>query len=153
MGEELPSRPFFPVQEEVRRLFQELIHQPWGGQGSPATSHWQPHVDMCETPEAIIVEVELPGVRREDVRIEIEGDFLLITGERHTTAEHQQRNYYRLERLYGRFAAPASAVQYGGSRGDPGRVRCWHSDHHTSQARALIAPLRGIAERGYGEPV
>lgn len=104
MGEELPSRPFFPVQEEVRRLFQELIHQPWGGQGSPATSHWQPHVDMCETPEAIIVEVELPGVRREDVRIEIEGDFLLITGERHTTAEHQQRNYYRLERLYGRFA-------------------------------------------------
>jgi HSP20 family protein len=104
MGEELPSRPFFPVQEEVRRLFQELIHQPWGGQGSPATRHWQPHVDMCETPEAIIVEVELPGVRREDVRIEMEGDFLLITGERHTTAEHQQRNYYRLERFYGRFA-------------------------------------------------
>ena len=31
MGEELPSRSFFPVQEEVRRLFQELIHQPWGG--------------------------------------------------------------------------------------------------------------------------
>jgi HSP20 family protein len=29
---------------------------------------------------------------------------LLVTGERHTTAEHQQRNYYRLERLYGRFA-------------------------------------------------
>ena len=40
MGEELPSRPFFPVQEEVRRLFQELIHQPWGGQGSPATGNW-----------------------------------------------------------------------------------------------------------------
>ena len=35
MEEELPSRPFFPVQEEVRRLFQELIHQPWGGQGVP----------------------------------------------------------------------------------------------------------------------
>ena len=104
MGEELPSRPFFPVQEEVRRLFQELIHQPWGGQGSPETHHWQPHVDMCETPEEIIVEVELPGVRREDVRIEVEGDFLHITGERRTTAERQERNYYRLERRYGRFA-------------------------------------------------
>jgi HSP20 family protein len=103
MGEELPSRPFFPVQEEVRRLFQELIHQPWGGQGSPETRHWQPHVDMCETPEEIIVEVELPGVQREDVRIEVEGDFLHITGERRTTAEHQRRNYYRLERHYGRF--------------------------------------------------
>jgi HSP20 family protein len=104
MGEELPSRPFFPVQEEVRRLFQELIHQPWGGQGSPETRQWQPQVDMCETPEEIIVEVELPGVQREDVRIEIEGDFLHITGERRTTAEHQKRNYYRLERRYGRFA-------------------------------------------------
>lgn len=104
MGEELPSRPFFPVQEEVRRLFQELIHQPWGGQRSPETGNWQPRVDMCETPEAIIVEVELPGVQREDVRIEIEGDFLHITGERHTTAEHQKRNYYRVERHYGRFA-------------------------------------------------
>ena len=104
MGEELPSRPFFPVQEEVRRLFQELIHQPWGGQGSPETGNWQPRVDMCETPEAIIVEVELPGVQREDVRIEIEGDLLHIFGERHTTAEHQRRNYYRLERHYGRFA-------------------------------------------------
>jgi HSP20 family protein len=104
MAEGLPSRPFFPVQEEVRRLFQELIYQPWGGQGSSETDNWQPRVDMCETPEAIIVEVELPGVRREDVRIEFEGDFLHITGERHTTAERQERNYYRLERRYGRFA-------------------------------------------------
>ena len=104
MAEGLPSRPFFPVQEEVRRLFQELIYQPWGGQGSSETDNWQPHVDMCETPEAIIVEVELPGVRREDVRIEVEGDFLHITGERRTTTERQERNYYRLERRYGRFA-------------------------------------------------
>ena len=96
MGEELPSRPFFPVQEEVRRLFQELIHQPWGGQSATETGTWQPRVDMCETPGEIIVEVELPGVRREDVRIEVEGDFLRITGERRTNAEHQERNYYRL---------------------------------------------------------
>jgi HSP20 family protein len=113
MGEELPSRPFFPMQEEVRRLFQELIHQPWGGQGSPATRHWQPHVDMCETPEAIIVEVELPGVRRE-ISASRWKAILLITGERHTTAEHQQRNYYRLERLYGRFARQLRCP-YGGS--------------------------------------
>jgi HSP20 family protein len=103
MGEELPSRPFFPVQEEVRRLFQELIHQPWGGQGASETSHWQPHVDVCETPEEIIVEVELPGVQREDVHIEVDGDLLRITGERRTTSERQERNYYRLERRYGRF--------------------------------------------------
>jgi HSP20 family protein len=106
MGEALPPRPFFPVfpvEEEVRRLFQELIHQPWGGRGFSEISRWHPRVDMCETPEAIIVEVELPGMQREDVRIELEGDVLHITGERRTTAERQERNYYRLERSYGRF--------------------------------------------------
>ena len=103
MGEETPLRPFSPVQEEVRRLFQELIYQPWGSRGSSGSSSWEPCVDMCETPEAIIVEVELPGVRREDVHIEIEADLLRITGERRTTSERQGRNYYRLERTYGRF--------------------------------------------------
>ena len=58
---------------------------------------------MCETPEAIIVEAELPGVQREDVRIELEGDFLRISGERRANSERQERNYYRLERSYGRF--------------------------------------------------
>jgi len=103
MGEETPPRPFVPVQEEVRRLFHELIHQPWGGRGSSEHRGWQPSVDMCETPEAIIVEVELPGVQREDVHIEVEGDMLRITGVRRTTSERQARNYYRVERSYGRF--------------------------------------------------
>lgn len=103
MGEETPLRPFFPVQEEVRRLFQEIIHQSWGGRGTSTPNNWQPCVDMCETPEAFIVEVELPGMQREDVHIEMEGDTLRITGERRATSEHQERNYYRMERSYGRF--------------------------------------------------
>ena len=103
MAEEMPLRPFFPVQEEVRRLFQELIHQSWGGRGGAERGSWQPCVDISETPEAIIVEVELPGVRREDVRIEVEGDVLRIAGERRTSSERQERSYYRAERTYGRF--------------------------------------------------
>lgn len=103
MGEETPLRPFFPVQEEVRRLFQELIHQPWGGRETSERRSWQPRVDMCETSEAFIVEVELPGVQREDVRIEVQDDTLYITGERRTNSERQERNYYRVERSYGRF--------------------------------------------------
>lgn len=103
MGEETPLRPFFPVQEEVRRLFQELIHQPWGGRQPSEPSGWQPQVDMCETPEAFIVEVELPGMQREDVHLEVHDDTLYITGERRTNSERQERSYYRMERSYGRF--------------------------------------------------
>jgi HSP20 family protein len=105
MAEDAPQiqKPFFEVQQEVRRLFQELIHQPWGGKSLAEVSGWQPRCDMAETDDAIIVEVELPGVERKDVRVEVEGDILRITGERRATAERQERQYYRMERSYGRF--------------------------------------------------
>jgi HSP20 family protein len=105
MAEEHPQplQPFSEVQNEVRRLFQELIHQPWEARSPSAATGWQPCCDMAETEAAIVVEVELPGVERKDVRIEVEGDVLCISGERQATAEHRERQYYRMERSYGRF--------------------------------------------------
>lgn len=105
MAEEQPqgARPFLEVQQEVRRLFQELVHQPWGRQEGSRPASWQPCCDMVETDEAIVVDVELPGVKREDVRLEVEGDVLHITGERRAMATRQGRNYHYLEQHYGRF--------------------------------------------------
>jgi HSP20 family protein len=105
MAEDRPQLggPFFEVEQEVRRLFQELIHQPWGGKSLPEASGWQPCCDVAETDAAIIVEVELPGVERKDVHVEVTDDVLRITGERRTTVERRERQYYRTERSYGRF--------------------------------------------------
>jgi HSP20 family protein len=105
MAEDKPqlSGSFFEVQQEVRRLFQEMIHQPWGRSVSEP-SGWQPCCDIVETDEAIIVEVELPGMERKDVRVEVEGESLHITGERRATVERRGRQYYQVERSYGRFA-------------------------------------------------
>jgi HSP20 family protein len=83
-----PLQPFSEVQNEVRRLFQKLIHQPWGARSPSAVTGWQPCCDMAETEDVIIVEVELPGVERKDVRIEVDGDVLRISGERQATVEH-----------------------------------------------------------------
>ena len=96
-------RPFLEVQQEVRRLFQELVHQPWGGQGLSNSTSWQPRCDMVETDEAILIDVELPGVKREDVRLEVEDEVLHIAGERRALEERQGRNYHYLEQQYGRF--------------------------------------------------
>jgi HSP20 family protein len=72
---------------------------------------------MAETEAAIIVEVELPGVERDNVHIEVEGDVLRISGERHATVAHQERQYSRIERSYGRFERqlplPAAADREG----------------------------------------
>jgi HSP20 family protein len=58
---------------------------------------------MVETDEAILIEVELPGVHREDVRLEVGDDFLHIAGERRALAQRQGRNYHYLEQHYGSF--------------------------------------------------
>jgi HSP20 family protein len=98
-----PLQPFSEVHNEVRRLFQELIHQPWGPRSLSTATGWQPCCDIAETDAAIIVEIELPGVEHNDVHIEVDGDVLRISGERHATVEHQERQYYRTERSYGHF--------------------------------------------------
>jgi len=110
MAKEPPQgiRPFLEAQQEVRRLFQEIVHQPWGGQawggrGQTYAASWQPRCDMLETDEAIVVDVELPGVKRDDVRLEVERDVLHIAGERRAMAQRQARNYHYLEQQYGRF--------------------------------------------------
>ena len=58
---------------------------------------------MWETDDALIIEIELPGMKRKDVEVEVEGDQLRITGERRTTLTHSGRHYYQIERVYGQF--------------------------------------------------
>jgi HSP20 family protein len=102
--EQQSVKPFFEVQREVQRLFHELIRQPWGANILPEASDWQPQCDMVETDEAIIVEIELPGVTRKDVHVEVEGDMLRLTGERRATLERRGRHHHYTERRYGHFA-------------------------------------------------
>lgn len=98
-----PAPRFAEPRETVRRLFDELVHQPWGGQESILSSTWQPSCDMVETEDAIIVEIELPGMQREDVHVEVRGDRLYISGERRHTTQRQGRNFHYLERHFGHF--------------------------------------------------
>ena len=105
MAEERPQplQPCFAVHNEVSRLFQELIYQPWGARRLSSATDWQPCCDVAATNAAVIVEVELPGVERQDVHVEVEGDMLRITGERRETMQRQGCQYHRTECGHGRF--------------------------------------------------
>jgi HSP20 family protein len=98
-----PTPRFLEAQETVRRMFAEMVHQPWGGHEATPPSTWQPCCDMVETDDAIIVEIELPGMRREDVTVEVHGDRLRVAGERRLRTERQGRNFHFVERHFGRF--------------------------------------------------
>jgi HSP20 family protein len=82
-----PETRWEPLTEidQVTDRMRRLLEQTFGGFGwaAPLTERtgWSPPVDLEETDDAYVVEAELPGVKREDVNIELVGNELMITGE------------------------------------------------------------------------
>jgi HSP20 family protein len=65
---------------------------------------FNPRVDISEDDKNIFIEVEAPGVKKEDVKLTIEDNILTISGEKKNEKEEKEgKNYYRTERMYGSF--------------------------------------------------
>ena len=67
------------------------------------TNEWSPLVDVEETDKEYTIKAELPEVKREDVKIQVEDGSLRISGERKLEKEESGRRFHRLERSYGAF--------------------------------------------------
>ena len=63
-----------------------------------------PHVNTREGEFAYHIEVDLPGVKKEDIDIKIENGSLLISGERKSKEEVKEENYYKVESSFGSFS-------------------------------------------------
>lgn len=68
-----------------------------------AEFEWRPATDVIETDKEIVLKAELPGVKKEDVSVEIEGNTLTIKGERKEEKEEKGKKMHRVERFYGSF--------------------------------------------------
>jgi HSP20 family protein len=64
---------------------------------------WAPTVDVFEKNGELHVKADLPGVKKEDVQVEIDDGDLVIRGERKTESEVKEEAFYRAERQYGEF--------------------------------------------------
>lgn len=64
---------------------------------------WYPEVDVFERDKRLVTKIDLPGMKKEDVKVEITDGHLAISGQRRTEAEEKTDNYYRCEREYGSF--------------------------------------------------
>jgi HSP20 family protein len=85
-----------------RNFFPEEMAQARGVRGQGA-SLWSPHLEVCERNGKLLIQVDLPGVRREDVNVQIEPDAVIIQGERTQQTERNEQGYYHSERSYGSF--------------------------------------------------
>ena len=64
---------------------------------------WMPQIEMRQTNGDLVVKAELPGLTRDDVKVELTDDALTISGERKEEKEEKGEGFYRTERNYGRF--------------------------------------------------
>lgn len=71
--------------------------------GGRETLAWAPRMDVYERDHTIVVKAELPGLKKEDVQVEVEGDDLIIQGQSKAESEVKQEDYYRTERTFGSF--------------------------------------------------
>jgi HSP20 family protein len=84
-----PARPFFRWPSLRRRAISEV--------------GWYPEIDVFERDNRLVTKIDLPGMKKEDVKVEVTDGQLAISGERKSEAEEKGEEFYRCEREYGSF--------------------------------------------------
>lgn len=110
-----PIQSFFPqmwdIQNEINRVFNNVM-APFSSEGGELRGTWSPSVDIAETENELVVSADLPGVNKEDIKVNVQNNVLTFSGERKQGTKSEENNYHRLERSYGffsrSFALPAT---------------------------------------------
>ncbi len=89
--------PFMELQKEVDRLFNEFM--------KPLKTDFEfyPRVDAYETEDKVVLELEIPGVKKDELKVTVEDGVLKISGEKKTERDEKGRNYRIVERSFGKF--------------------------------------------------
>jgi HSP20 family protein len=91
---------------ELDRAFDEWPSFNWPSFGSvaaPKAIAWSPRIDVVERDNRLVTKVDLPGMKKEDVSVEVTDGHLVLSGERKRETEEKKDNFYRTEREYGSF--------------------------------------------------
>src|SRR5664279_4196744 len=141
----LPTIPRWALQ--INQLFNDVFSDIDSPDRSSLTSFsFAPRTDVYEEDDRIVLEMEVPGMREEDVHLTLEGNTLSISGERKIEKNRKPDRYQRIERYYGSFSRtftlPATV--------DPDSVdaKYEHGILHVSMAKKANARPRQIKVNG-----
>lgn len=116
-GEITPWRPLSAIaremaraEREMERTFEDFLGRPWFGLSWPRRLRlWEdlgtrgPAIEVCEEKDEVVVKAELPGMKKEDLELNISDNRLTIKGEKKKEEEVKEKGYYYSERSYGSF--------------------------------------------------
>ena len=97
--------------EEFERRFEDFLRRPFSMMETPWWTRWpalagevSPSMDIYEEGGDIVVKAEIPGMKKEEIHIDINEKTVTISGEKKKEEKVERKNYVHLERTYGSFA-------------------------------------------------
>jgi HSP20 family protein len=94
----IPWRPFAEFEDlrrRVDRIFEEM--------GNGSQHDWNLAIDMIERDDHYVLRASVPGLKLDEVKIEVEDDVLTVSAEHEESEEEKKESYVRRERRYGAF--------------------------------------------------
>jgi len=107
------EREMLTTLNDMERWFEDALHRPFlGFHRLPLINHLRerragdfiPSVDMFEEGDELVIKAELAGIRREDIKVELSGNTLTLSGEKRGEEKVQRKDYYCVEQTYGSFS-------------------------------------------------
>ena len=96
-GSLLTNSPF-DMMREMTRAFERPL---WTAEGK--TAAWAPAIECRRVNGELLVTAELPGLQKEDIKVQIQDESLILEGERKLESKEEKEGYFRSERSYGKF--------------------------------------------------
>ena len=98
-----PFRELEDVSTRLNRIFSRTPARNQSDNEMLALADWSPSVDISETDVAYLIKGEIPGVKKEDVKVTVQDGMLTIQGERKQEKEEKGKKFHRVECDYGSF--------------------------------------------------
>ncbi len=98
-----PFRELVGTQDRLNRLFNDTFSRFFDEGDGSSVRTFAPPVDVYETDQNVVLKVELPGIKPDEVEVRVEDHTLFLKGERKFEKEVKEENYHHIERSYGNF--------------------------------------------------
>ena len=98
-----PLGNMFTLRNRMNHFFDDTFYPVLKGDEELAMCNWNPAVDIYDNDNNIVIKAELPGIDKKDIVIDIKDRVLTLKGERSLDNEVKEDNFYRRERVFGKF--------------------------------------------------
>ena len=103
----MPARvsrdPFTTLRQMMSSFDRAFEDFPAFGERPTDMTNWYPRIDVLERDKRLVTRIDLPGMKKEDVNVEVADGQLIVSGERKRESQETRDNVYRSEREYGSF--------------------------------------------------